>query len=599
MKKSLITCFTALSLLLPAAWSDPVDTPLNAHLDASVDLHVSVRSLAESRSDWETNPLAELAADPQLREFLGPLFEAASEGEEEGFTDVLENEFGLTVDELFELLPGQISFSLFNVPELILQQDERPELVIMAEFAGDADQLEKLMQVQFERNAAKQKELNPVVEHIMIEETFMGETLYLDETFDGEATYIEDGYALVDGILILATPETRLRSAVEAIKAGPASPLVETIAYQRSREEAGRGDLSVYANVGAIMPPLNKALLEQSMSSGGALFGLSASSLDAALALESMQALFFDVDLIDTGLRSHSGIVYREKAGLLSLLTYRDGPLPVADYVPEDVLSSSISTFDLGAMLAQLEKLMGDASPTLPPMIDMQLQNVRTQTGVDLRSSILANFEEPVVSLAALSDDQRGAAALYQPEQVFVLGVRDAEALSGALEALVDLIPGARDQIEVQRFAGQTIHTIRGQPNPDMPELERQDVSYVITRSQFIFNVGDASLLKEVLTRMESGGASGFWQAASTERLFEPIAMDGAVSRSYADLEKMAQPLLETILQTSQMARGDESLQASQMPKDLEIPFYTVSELNEADDGIFARTLLIEREAAE
>lgn len=593
MTKTLTALFAATGLLAATSWA----APLNSHLDASVDLHVSFRSLAETRTDWEAHSLAELVADPELQKFFAPLMEDADASEEERFTAVMENEFGLTWDEVFELLPGQITLSLFNMPELILQRDERPELVIMAEYAGDAEQLAALMQVQFERNAAAQKEINPKVEHVMIEESFMGETLHLDETFDGEQTYIEDGYALVDGIFILATPETRLRSAIEAIKAGPKSPLVDTIAYQRAREEGGRGDFSVYLNLASLLPPLNEALLEQAMAGGAAMFGLSGKSLDAALSLESMQALFFDVDLVEAGLSAYSGLLYREKAGLLSLLAYKAGPLPQAEYVPADIYSTSVSTIDLGAMLSQLETLLAGASPTLPPMIDMQLQNVRTQTGVDLRSAILENFGDSMVSLAALPDDQRGAAALVQPEQVIVVGVRDTAALSGAIEALTDLVPGARDQIEVQRFAGQTIHTIRGQPDPNMPDVQANNVSYVITRSHFIFNTGDASLLKEVLTRMESG-ATGFWQQASTELLFEPIARNRAVSRSYADLEKVVEPLFQMIVQTSQFGMGDKPFKASDIPTGLRVPFVGVSEMNEATDGFFIRSLMINREAA-
>jgi hypothetical protein len=589
-----------LTLLLAAgglALSPLRSGPLDDYLDETVDLHLSLRSLAETRAAWEAHPFAELARDTQVQAFFAPLFEDEADDDAESFTKVMENEFELTWDELFELLPGQMTLSLFNFSELLLEQAERPELVIMAEYAGDADRLAELMQVQFERNAAKQKAVNPAVEHRMIEESFMGETLHLDETFDGEETYIEDGYALVDGIFVLATPETRLRSAVEAIKAGPESPLVDGIAYQRSRETGGRGDLSLYANLESILPPLNAALLEQSMANGAAMLGLSAQSLDATLALKALEAFYLDVDLVETGLSSHSGIIYREKAGLLSLLTYEDGPLPMADYVPEDVFSTSVSTFDFGAMLAQLESLLGRASPTMAPMINMQLQNVRSQTGVDLRSSMLENFTDPMVSLASLPNDQRGA-ALYEPQQVFIVGVRDAEALSGALETLVDLVPGARDQIEVQRFAGQTIHTIRVQPNPSLAEAQATTMSYVITRSQFIVNTGEPALLKEVLTRMESG-ATGFWQQASTDLMFEPLAMEGAVSRSYVDLEKMIQSLLKMIAQTSQLGPQGGQLDASNIPENLVVPFYVVTEMNEAPDGIFSRSRVVEREASQ
>ena len=135
-----------------------------------------------------------------------------------GFTEVLKDEFGLSYDELFELFPGQASVALYNLSEQVLNEEDSQEIVLLAEFSGDAERLNELMQVQFIRNAEAQQALNPLVEHEMVEEYFMGETLYFDETFDGETTYVEDGYALVDGIMILAAPESRLRETVEWIK---------------------------------------------------------------------------------------------------------------------------------------------------------------------------------------------------------------------------------------------------------------------------------------------------------------------------------------------------------------------------------------------
>ncbi|TVP79133.1 MAG: hypothetical protein EA353_06935 [Puniceicoccaceae bacterium] len=593
MNQPIISFFTAGCLLFSASWA----APLNSYLEDDVAIHASFRSLAEARSSWAAHPFAELIENPELQNFFEPLMEASKQGEDSSFTEVMEDAFGLTWDSFFELFPGQISISLFNLSDLLLQQAERPDLVIMAEFTGDADRLAELMGVQFERNAAKQKEANPAIEHVMLEEFFMGETLHLDEVFDGENTYIEDGYALVDGIFILATPETRLRAMVEAIKEGPRSPLIDTVAYQRSRELGGRGDFSLYLNLRSFLPALNQALLNKSMESGAAMFGLSAPSLDKALGLESLQAVFFDLDLIETGLSSHNGILYREKTGLTSLLTYRPGPLPEAGYVPETIYSSSVSTFDFGAMLAQLEKLIGSASPTMPMLIDMQMQTMRSQTGVDFRSSILENFGGSMVSLAALPEGRQDAAALLQPEQVFVVELRDAEALSSGIRALIDLVPGGRELIEEQRFAGQTIHTIRVGANPATPEVQSNDVSYVITRSHLIFNLGDASLLKEVLTRMESG-ESGFWQKASTNQLFEPIAMERAVTRSYVDLEQMVVPVFVSIVTGSQYGSEGTRLDAANIPRNLAVPFHVITEMNEAADGIFSRSLLIQREAA-
>jgi len=565
-------------------------------IEDDVDIYVSIRSLAESRSQWETHPIAEVIENPQLQAFFEPLFQSEAELEdEESFTEVLKNDFGLTWDEVFELFPGQVTIACFNVPELILKQAERPELVILAEYAGEPDQLTELMQVQFERNAEEQQAINPAIEHTMIEETFMGETLHFDETFDGEQTYIEDGYALVEGIFILATPEDRLRSAVEAIKDKPEDALAENSAYLRSREEGGRGDLEVYFNLEAIMPPLNTSLIGQLMQSGAFMLGLNAESLNTMLSLESLQAFFFDIDLIEAGAQSHGGILYREKVGLLSLMTYTDAPLPEARFVPNGVFSSSITNFDLGEMLTQLETLLVSASPNLRAQIDSQMQMMQTNTGVDLRSAVLGNFAGDLVSLSILPEGGREGSEILEPDQVFIIALEDAEALSGALEAFKDLAPGVREQILTQEFAGQTICTFNAVPSPNITAASPRALSYVITRSHLILSIGRVGLLQEVLSRMESG-ESGFWQETETEDLFAMVERPHAVSRSYIDLEKLVIPIFQSIAQTSQLGGDATALDMERIPQELSVPFYLITETNAASDGLFSRSLILPRE---
>lgn len=582
-------------ILLLAAASQLVAAPINDLVGDDVNVYISVRSLAESRSQWAVHPFAGVIEDPQLQDFFEPFIHAEAELEEESFTEVLENDFGLTWDELFELFPGQIAAAWYNLPEFALGQAERPELVIMTEYAGEPDQLIELMQVQFDRNAAEHLETNPAAEHTLIEETFMGETLYFDETFDGETTYIEDGYALVDGIFILALPEERLRATVEAIKDRPEAALSENAAYLRSREEGGRGDLEVYFNMETIMPPLNAALNQKLMQSGAAFLGLSAQSLDAMFALESWQGIFVDIDLIEQGLESHSGIIYREKAGLLNLMTYRDEPLPEARYVPKGVFSTSITNFDFGEMLSQLETLLTMASPNFRVLIDSRMQAIHTQTGVDLRSGVIENFGGELVSLSIMPEVGREGFSMFEPDQVIVVGLEDAEALSGPLETLKDLVPGMREQIRTQDFAGQTIHTFKAMAPQDVAEASPRVFSYVMTRSHFILSIGQVGLLQEVLTNMESG-EDGFWQQARTEDLFEQIKRPNPVSRSYVDIEKLLLPIFQAIVQGGQLMGEAGTLDLESIPKDLPVPFYLISEMNQATDGLFTRSLILPRE---
>lgn len=572
--------------------------PFQDIIGEDAELFCTVRSLSETREQWASHPIVDLFEDEELLAFFDAMegddvLEAEDSDEPSGFTEVMEQVLGLSYDELFELFPGQASLAFYNLSDQLLGESEREEMVLMAEFSGDAARLDALMKIQFERNMAAQQAINPLVEHEMIEESFMGETLYFDETFDGVETYIEDGYALVNGIVVLAVPESRLREAVESIKEGASAPIGNSDVYQRSREEGGRGDIAMYLNLEKLMPTLNRALLEQPAMSSLAMFGVTTQNLDSALSLESLQGLYVDFDLIEAGLLSHYGLIYREKAGLLSLMTYGNSELPEARYVAEGVLSSSISTFDCSAMLENLEKILTSASLSLSPLIDMQLQATKTNTGVDLRAALLDNFGPQTVSLSVLPESAQGGAPLMEPQQLFVIEVKDAQALAQAIEAFKDLIPGSRAMIEEQVYEGQTIYSVRDVSDPSLPS--ENVVSYVILRSSLVVNVGDLGLLHQVLTRM-SEGSDGLWQSPDTERLFERIERPNAVTRSFVNTEQMIEPLFESLLQAGELSGWMGDMSQVDIPSGLDMAYRLISEMNEASDGFFGRTLIIKSE---
>jgi len=506
------------------------------------------------------------------------------------------DEFGLDEDELFELFPDQLGLILYNLPELLLQKARKPDIAIMANFTGSAERLDELMQIQFERNAKAQQEVNPAIEHEMIEERFMGETLHFDEVFDGEETYIEDGYALVDGIFILARPEERLRGLVESIKAGSEAPVARSAPYQRVREASGPVDLMLYVNLESVMPTLNEALLKQATAGGLAMFGVSGQSLEAALALEALQAFSLDGKLSEDGITSHSAIIYREKLGLLPLMAYEEGALPAASFVPEDVLTSTVARFDLSEMFGRLEALLGVASPNMPALINMQLQQIKTNSGVDLRSAFLENFGSELVSFSVMPEGRSRENVFAPAEQVYVLEIKDAAALSGALEAFKDLVPGSREQIKTRDFQGETIQTIPGAADPTMPDAPVYDFSYVVSRTHLVVSVGRVGLIQGVLTAMQSQD-SGFWQLEETRMLVDRVRHPKAVSRSYTDFGQVVIALLESIAGASQFSGNSMSFDPSEIPSQLDLPWHLLTETHEADDGLFSHMILLRKEA--
>jgi len=586
MKKILQTILLSL-LSVQLAFALPFDQIIGD----DAELYFSIRSLSEIRETLDEHPISDVFEDEVLIEY----FEAISSGSDDedesdlGFFEEMEDVFGLTEDEFFDLFPGQVCMAVCNLSGQILGEGSSPELVIAAEFSAEAERLNELLQIQFERNAKSQKEVNPLVEHEMIEETFMGETLYFDETFNGEETYIEDGYALVDGIFVLATPESRLREVVQAIKEGSDSAISETEPYLESREFAGRGDVSCYVNLVEIMPSVAASLGQLPELGSLALVGITPDSLRDALSLESIQALFMSMDLVEDGLLCDYGFLYSEKAGLLSLLEYVEGELPEARYVPSNVLNTSLTLFDLSAMYANLEEVLDAASPALLPMMDARLQNLQADTGIDLREAVLNNFGTHIVSYSVMEEDILDDSGFPRPQQVFALEVKDTAAFSQAIGALVDSSPRLKSFIEESVFEGETIYTFK---TPSAPSSGGTEFSYTITRSRFILAMGHISLLHSLLSKLDKT-SDGFWQDSEVDLMFERIERPNVVTRSYYDFEQIIEPFFEFLLNMSASHNFPESLASGEIPDSLKGSYRMFSEGNQTPFGLLGRTLIV------
>lgn len=572
--------------------------PFSKIVDDQTDLFLTVPDLGGLRRSWLAHPLADALGGYARSGRFGSWLDQRTKDSGpslERMTQVLREEFNLTWEEFFELFPGQFSISLHNLGELLLGQATQPDLVIMAEFSRSKETLHALMQIQFERNAAAQRAVNPLIEHELVEESFMGETIYIDEVFDGSQSYVEDGFTFVDGVFILAVKPERLRALVESVKLGTERPLAEARAYLRNREAAAAGAVTFFANAEAWLPALNEALQNPKVTAPVAMLGVSGRSLGSALALDELLGFGFDLNLTERGMESSSGLVYQSKAGLLRLFTFGSGGLPEAKLVPERAVAASVSNYDLSRMFAELQRLLTAASPATGLLLDRQLQQIRTQSGIDLRAAVLENFGSELVSFSVLPEQGPSGSQAAEPEQVFLLGVKDTASLANAVEALKDRVPGMREVFEPVPFKGEVIYEMDEQSLGGAGNLALARFSYAITRSHLLIHQGPGKVLQEVISAMQEG-TGGLWQSPAIVEAFEPIARPNAVSRSTLGLDTFLGTILASLAEP-----GDGPLaglpNAGAGPAVPSLPYRLISETNEAADGLFTRSRLIEVEA--
>ena len=61
----------------------------------------------------------------------------------------------------------------------------------------------------------------------------------------------------------------------------------------------------------------------------------------------------------------------------------------------------------------------------------------------------------------------------------------------------------------------------------------------------------------------------------------------------------MIEPFFRSLLQAGAMSGLSKRLRADKIPADLDAPYRLISEVNEAPDGLFGRTLIIKSEDSE
>jgi hypothetical protein len=57
--------------------------------------------------------------------------------------------------------------------------------------------------------------------------------------------------------------------------------------------------------------------------------------------------------------------------------------------------------------------------------------------------------------------------------------------------------------------------------------------------------------------------------------------------------------IFQSLVQISQFGGDANALDTARIPANLPVPFHLISETNEAEDGLFSRALILERETSE
>lgn len=464
---------------------------LEEYLPESAVVSISLDDFKAVMAQAEDGKLNEFFSASQKEKWDAELSEPFETEDGERF--VLQSGDELSLANLSELLNGRLCASIVGfAPE----NDMEPSIVIMADFAGEADALRYLQVLDREM---------PADQVVLIEEPYAGVTLYTEEIADEpEEEWMAEYWTLVDGIAIEATSLELLKNVVDSIIDSRSDGLGSSRDFLRSMDIAGDSQIRFYANAAEAISLIQEAIAAEQEELPMNPLGLTMESIWDSLGLDSFKSFFFTLNLDGDNPESVLGVLYDERRGVLDVLAYTSDPINYPHWVPSDAVDANIAMIDFSEAFASFEALMNDMSPNFGGMFQLQLDNMKRQTGIDLRESLMKNFGKQFTSYSMWNTSETSDIMEPTEHMVAAVPLRDPQAFQNAVKGLTETFAPGVAVFSEREFLDYKIVTPGNLNVADAP------FGYSLTNGHLFIAIGSVDLLERTLYRLQES-EGGLW----------------------------------------------------------------------------------------
>ena len=551
----------------------------------------------------EDSPVLTLLRDDEVREFFAPLYEKLDEMEAEvDFSEEIFEELGLSSEEFTEFFPGQLVMAF---PAEILEEtmkgggEVEPEIVALIEYRGGLDELEKMME-----------KLDPSPseatgrEHRIIEDQYLGAQLFLREVHHGDEIEVTAGYALVGEVLVVASSVPLLKDSVARLRGEPGiSSFGEDEVYDRLTRTSAEADVQFFVNLRSIIDIFREAVLASEGSAEPNPMGLTPERFFDVLIGDVLEGIYVSAAVEEEESFFESGLLFREKKGVTSLFTYGGGEVPRPAFIPPDASSFGVTNFSIAAFWTKLEELMFELSSMIGGMYHLQLTQINTAVGVDLRVSLIENLEDEITNFAIfdLGEGQVTDLSLANLGYVYAFGIKDRQSFELALDILKQMImanidPGV-DPFEEREYLGHHIFSLKSELMPaGAAEEGMGSIAYALTDHHFFFSFGSVYPLEVALARL-SGVDKTVWNLDHIGEGLE-VLPEGGVQIGFLELEPFVRFIFSALVQAQETSRDPDFkvCNPAAFPTDLNFPYVVLVKTYSEPDRLFSRYVLLRRD---
>ena len=397
---------------------------------------LSVPQTAGLSDDYAKSNLAKMINHPEVKAFTDPLEKWWKKRKTQpvqadgrmmpSFNEQCKMMTGLTVDEIWDVLQGPLSFALYDVP----MSDQHKLDLVLTLGAADGAKLEKAA-TSLKENLKQQGNLKEG------EYTRAGTTV---REFGDNAFRVY--YALIQKTLIVATRQERMDQIVDAAADKAFAGLREDPAFKTARARVApdnRHFFLLYANVGQALKQYRREMGDEALRALET-FGIT-----------DIPSLAMSLGYDGPHIRERYALMTtRQDRGLLKVLA---GGTPVDPYismVPSGALSYSHMGFNL-AELVDVIHAVSKVSPDFENGLKEMLGNYEKRVGFKVRDA----FASIGASWTAWSTMPDGGGIF--PDSISAVALNDAAAFESAVEKAAK---DAGFPIEEMAFRGKKIRYI-------------------------------------------------------------------------------------------------------------------------------------------
>lgn len=618
MKRLLIPACLALAPLLFAR--------LEENLPAETYGLLKIENIAKTRARLDAHPVSRGPGAERFKEFIAPLIDKAKSKDPAAYAEFerardaalkhFDGEFVWAVVRTRDPLPHHLPFDF-----VVLARTEADETTL-ADFLKDVKLLQPTPPAGEKTPAPETAAPKPASDDEggedapvpaksdvkpepapleSVEEEFSGVKLHLLVTKVGDEPPVSSGgWAVVDKTFLYASAPNVLKELVEARKTGRKDAFTDAPLWRSAKDALDDRDAWLLLNVPLVAASAREAIvkaLDERKKAGEAPLGggmFDPLKTFDAMAFDNITQLRMTVSLKPDDTRADSALLWNERKGFVNLIRYKADAAPEIGLAPADAVAADAGRVDLAATFATLETMLREALPFAAPMLDLQLDKLKNEEGLDIRTAILANLGDSVVTVTGEAPAGAVAAAPEKAAellpQVWIVTLLDETKLASFIETGLGKIAakqtgdGAKSVFEERELLGVKVREFKG-GGAAVPRI-----TYALCKNRLVIGKGDPALFDKVVAQILSPKPG--LDATPAHRAAIARLPEGGCAVNHADLGRLAGFLGEQFVRMSKNAGDEFSPDPAKAPRAGDFPFVIVGKSYASETGVESHAVL-------